>query len=438
MRSARWLTSALWLASVTSVCADDFENPPIRYSSSPPTDAVARLQARLDAGDWKPDIAHDRTFLREVLSALEIPSESQVLVFSKTSQQNDRISPRTPRAIYFSDDVYVGWVQGGAIEIASVDPRLGPIFYMIDRHQPQPRFRREAGCLSCHASGRTGRVPGLIVRSVYPSASGLPYFSEGSFLTTPRSPLEERWGGWYVTGRHAGQRHMGNAIAESGDDGVTLDVESGANLTSLEGRFPLSPYLETTSDIVALMVLEHQVAVHNALTRANFKSRQMAHYQRELAKSLGEPSSDEPTGVRRRVIDREVENVVRELLFSGAIRLRGGLEGSAEFQRAFRRGRRADRRGRSLRDFHLESRVFRYRLSFLIYSASFDALPDEIRTRVFARLHSILRGEDRSEAFEHLTPNERRSILEILLDTKENLPASWRQDSTPAAPQKDP
>jgi len=405
---------------------DDFDQEPIGYSSATPHNRVSRLAARLRSGEWQPPTDDPRAFLAEVLRALEVPIESQVLVFSKTSHQNSRIAPRTPRALYFSDDCWVGWVQGGDVELACADPALGTVFYLLSgRHEARPRFERTASCLSCHASSRTDRVPGLLVRSVYPDAAGFPILSRGSFTTRPSSPLEERWGGWYVTGIHGTHRHLGNGIAEQSGDGAELDVEAGANRTSIAELFPVAPYLTDTSDIVALMVLEHEVAVHDALTRASFNTRRAIWRQRELRRALEEPEDAPLEGSALRAVEHEAERVVAELLSSGEAPLRDEVRGSDAFRGAFLRGARRSRDGLSLRELDLRTRLFRHRLSFMIHAPSFDALPDEIRTLVLERLVEVLTDETPAKEFRHLEERERAAILRIVADTKPKLPASW-------------
>src|SRR5215510_5930865 len=90
---------------------EEFEQAPIAYSRSQPSNRVSRLLDQFASGEQQ--LAHDEQFgyLRSLLAKLEVPVSSQMLVFSKTSLQRNHISPRTPRALYFSDDVYVGYCQ---------------------------------------------------------------------------------------------------------------------------------------------------------------------------------------------------------------------------------------------------------------------------------------------------------------------------------------
>ncbi len=424
----------VFTSSLRVVAQDEFEQEPILYSKTKAQDAVQKLRAKLEDGSWKPKRWPAKTFLREVLRAFDVPEESQVLVFSKTSQQIRRIAPETPRAMYFSDDCYIGWVRGGAIEIACVDPVLGTTFYIFDgREAEKPlEFKRDAACLSCHGGGRTGRIPGLMVRSVFTDGRGFPILSAGSFQTTHRSPLSERWGGWYVTGQHGIARHMGNALSErdpkSGGRDAVFDAEAGANLETLDELASMEPYLKPSSDIVALMVLEHQVGMHNALVRASFRSRQAIHRRRAFLEAVGDPVTDELEGSARRIVEAEVENVVEEMLFFEEATLPSGMKGAKGFQEQFLRRAKRTKSGRSLRELRLRGRLFERRCSFLIHSVVFDGMPDLVRGRVYRRLWDILSAKEVPEKYAYLDDDERREIIEILRETKKGLPAYWRAE----------
>ncbi len=268
----------------------DYELPPIDYLEAAVHDPVAQLTERLERGEVSLTFAGQAGYLASVLQALDVPVSSQILVFSKTSFQQAKISPRRPRALYFNDNVYVGWVQQGEVmEVSAIDPQQGAIFYTLEQ-QPaeQPRFARQThNCLVCHGSSHTEGVPGSFVRSIYPDRRGHPVLSAGTFRTDYTSPLRERWGGWYVTGTHGKQRHMGNVVLKDGSDPSALDVESGANVVDLADRVDVSRYLTPYSDIVALMVLEHQATAHNRLTAANFSARITAARRTDHERSFG-------------------------------------------------------------------------------------------------------------------------------------------------------
>ena len=391
----------------------------IQYLTTPPNDPVARLQCRLDRGDAKLSFQKPQGYLLSVLQQLNVPLSSQGLVFSKTSSQLQLIGPATPRAVYFNDDVYVGWVQGGnVLEVAAVDPSQGTMFYTLDQRElQQPRFARREECLQCHASPKTVGVPGLLMRSVFPAADGTPQYRLGSFDTYDSSPLRERWGGWYVTATQGGQPHMGNAWLKDKDHPDRLDVESGANVSSLVGRFNVSAYATPHSDIVALMILAHQTHLHNVITRVNWETRLALHQQGASADAI------------RQRISNAVEILLRAMLFTDESRLEAPVRGTSSFAVEFAALGPKDAAGRSLRDLDLNRRLFRYPCSYLIYSEAFDALPEPALGYFYRRLWEILNGQntnqDNHDAFESLTKSDREAILSILQQTKPNLPGYW-------------
>jgi hypothetical protein len=403
----------------------------IQYNTAPVTDRVAELQRQLRDGKAKLGFDEQHGYLKAVLKALNVPVSSQVLVFSKTSFQAPRISPRMARALYFTNDVFIGWVPGGdVLEIASVDPRLGVVFYTMDQDPaPKARIDRRDECLQCHASGGTLGVPGLVVRSVYVERSGMPLFNAGGFVTDHRSPLSERWGGWYVTGTHGSQRHMGNVLVEDRDHPDQLDRENGANVTSLEGRVDTGNYLAPSSDIVALMVLEHQTRMTNLITRVGWETRMALSDQKALNQALKEPEDQIGDSARRR-IDNAAEALLKYMLFSDEALLDAPVKGGASFAKEFEARGPRDRRNRSLRDLDLTRRMFRYPCSFLIYSDQFDALPSIVRDRLYRRLWEVLTGADQTPVYGRLSEADRKSVYEILLDTKRDVPGYWR--SSPA------
>jgi hypothetical protein len=401
------------------------DHPAIQYATQPADDPVARLNRKLASGEVKLSFSPTHGFLPAVLDALAIPRESQVLVFSKTSFQAPRIAPRTPRSIYFNDTASAGWVLGGdVVEMAAIDPRQGAIFYTLDQEPVErPRFeRRDTSCLQCHASGGTLGVPGLVVRSVYPEPSGMPLFHAGGFVTDHRSPLHQRWGGWYVTGTHGEQRHMGNAVARDRDKPDQLDREGTQNVTDLRGRFDTAAYLTPHSDIVALMVLEHQTHMTNLITRVGFETRMAMHMQSALNRELKLSESELSDSTRNR-IHAAADELVEYLLFADETPLEAPLKGVSGFSEVFAKVGPRDRHGRSLRDLDLTRRVFRYPCSYLIYSEAFDNLPVAARDRVYRRIYEVLTGKDSSPKFARLSPDDRQAALEILRSTKEGLPA---------------
>jgi hypothetical protein len=426
----RWgLGVALCLGvALAAVAADDFEREPIRYRAATPENVVSRLQQRLDAGKSKLAFDKDVGYLRSVLRELKVPVSSQMLVFSKTSLQRHRIAPRTPRALYFSDDVYVGYCRNGdVLEVSAVDAKLGAVFYTLEQAaDKKPRFVRQTdNCLLCHGSSATKRVPGHVVRSVFPDSRGEPILTAGTHRVDQSTPLEQRWGGWYVTGTHGKQEHLGNLIVTTRRVELPVDNRAGLNVTDLGDRFERPAYLAGHSDIVALMVLEHQADAHNLLTRANFEARQALHMEQELNREMKLPATYrwDSTGVR---IKSAGNDLVNYLLFCDEAPLKGKVRGTSSFAADFSKRGPRDGRGRSLRDFDLERRLFKYPCSYLIYSQSFDALPGRMREYVLERIWQVLTGRDKSKDFAHLSAADRKAIREVLVATQPNLPAYWR------------
>ncbi len=416
-------------AALPVVCAEDeFELPPIRYSASTPDNAVSRLQTRLDAGEGRLLFDPRLGWLKSVLAALDVPESSQTLVFSKTSLQQTRIRPQNPRALYFSDDVYVGYVRDGeVVEVSVADPDLGTVFYAIDQVPAErPRFeRRTEDCLICHGGSQTHGVPGHIIRSVYPSASGQPIFSAGSHRVDHTTPHSDRWGGWYVTGRHGDQHHLGNVTFKERPSSAEEADRSGLNVTDLGNRFGATGYLSTHSDLVALSVLAHQAAAHNALTRASFDVRSALHREAALNRDLAQPAGQRWPSTNT-VLDGAATSLVECFLFCGEPPLTAAVTGTTPYADDFASRGPADPQGRSLRQFDLQTRLFRYPCSFLIYSASFDRLPDELRLRFWTRMDAVLSADDPGPRFAHLSAATRRAIREILAATKQGAPGDWQ------------
>ncbi len=423
--------ACLLLSSLVSG-QDDFEAAPISYSDSTPDNRVSRLVKAIEDGKVTLTTTREQGYLPSLLEALEVPLESQMLVFSKTSLQTRRISPRTPRAIYFSDDVYVGYCMAGdVIEITAVDPQLGAVFYTLDQTRPElPSLKRQTdSCLVCHSSSRTDGVPGHLARSLFVDRGGQPIFSAGSHMVDYTTPLEDRWGGWYVTGTHGAQQHMGNLVIDGNRVDGPVDNSAGQNVEGVTDRFNTSRYLSPHSDIVALMVFEHQIVVHNRITKANFATRQALDYDRTMKEALGDDTPGLLESTQRR-IESAAHSLVDALLLVGEAPLTAPVKGTAGFDEVFERAGRRDHRQRSLRQLDLERRLFVYPCSYLIYSEAFDALPPEALAAVWGRLAAILSGEVTDTKYALLSTRDRRAIAEILVATKEGIPAEARAKLT--------
>ena len=424
------LTASLWLVW-RSASARQLEmpqdHPAIDYRRGISNDAVARLQQQIDSGEIKLEYNEAHGYLEAVLKHLKVPASSQGLVFSKTSFQLHRIMPSNPRALYFNDEAYVGWVNGGdVLELAAVDAKLGGVFYTLDQIKTaRPKFRRNDECLQCHASNGTRNVPGFVVRSVYPDARGYPIAPLGGFVTNQNSPLRERWGGWYISGTHGTEQHLGNQRFEEQGGPYNPAQLASQNVTTLEPRFNTQSYLTPHSDLVALMVLEHQTQMHNLITRLSYETRRALHDQRAIDEALGQPSATPSDSTRRR-IEHAADDLVRYLLFVGESRWATPLAGTASFAKDFAAQGPRDKLGRSLREFELKQKLFRYPCSYLIYSDAFDALPPLALEQVYRQLWQVLNGQTQDKAYVAIPAAERKAVLEILRETKRNLPAYFQ------------
>ncbi|HET9220504.1 MAG TPA: hypothetical protein VFR18_26235 [Terriglobia bacterium] len=379
--------------------------------TSPLNDPIALLTKQIERGEVKLDYtAGGWGYLPSLLNHLGINIDSQILVFSKTSLQHPKISPKAPRAIYFNDNVTVGYVQGGNVyEFTSLDPSQGLVFYTMDTQRSEaPRFERRTNeCLICHAP-----AGGLLVSSVFPSADGTPLVT-GTFFAgiDHRTPIEERWGGWYVSGTHGSTQHMGNAVAPDPDRPADLEQLGTQNLRSLSSKIDPSKYLTSTSDIVALMTIEHQTHMTNLITGLSRQFRQ--------ASNNGTLEKLKPS------LDRAIDQMVDYMLFVDEAPLREPVQGVSSFTVTFPQRGPRDRYGRSLRDFDLQRRLFRYPLSYMIYTEIFDAIPEAARHRIYQRLFNVLSGMDGNPKFAHISDADRRAILEIVRDTKTDVPDYW-------------
>jgi hypothetical protein len=414
------------LVALRVTAKDDFEGPPVSYYEAASEDPVARLQTKMKTGELKLEADEKGSYLPSLLDALCVPASSQCLVFSKTSLQLPYIHPRKPRAIYFNDDVYIGYVQDSSImELVGVDPQLGCVFYTFEipnheneKTQTEPVIIRDRGqCLSCHATTRTAHVPGVLVRSIYPDREGRARSGSSSYVTDHRSPFIQRWGGWYVTGNHGSMRHLGNTFAVDAFDPQLVDLEKGANLTQLPGSIDAEAYPNSGSDIVALMVLEHQTRLHNLITRANYEARQAKYLDTAMNEALDRDFSHVSDSTQRRIASVGKE-LVNGLLFVEEFPLSDPVSGSEVFQIDFSSRAVCDSKGRSFREFDLKSRLFKYRCSYLILSSHFDGLPKPVMDYVRDELNAILSGEKAVAKGVELSDGERKSIQEMLEELK--------------------
>ncbi len=359
------------------------DQPEIGYTTLPVTDPVSRLNEKIAAGQVSLERQLTVGYPPAVLEALNVPVESQMLVFSRTSLQQRIIYPDNPRTIYFNDSVVVGWVRGEPfVEVAAQDARQGIHFYTLSQSELHPKFVRQDGklCLNCHESYSALDIPGMLVRSSPVAEDGMPDRDQGNYTTDHSSPFNERWGGWFVTGDTGAMEHLGNRAG-----GKAIKPFAGS-----EG------YLSSSSDVVPLMVFDHQMRMMNLITRLNWEFR--LHKADELKDAVRE--------------------FVDYLLFKNEARLPSPVRGASGFAEKFAAGARRDSRGRSLRDFDLKTRLMRYPCSYMIYSEAFDGLPDAAKEAIYRAMWSTLSADRRPEA---------KAAIEIIRQTKRDLPEYWMQ-----------
>jgi len=406
--------------------AEPFEEPPINYSATQTNDRATAINAAFQSRADEIRSMPAKKRLKWLLDELGVPVESQLLVFSKTSMQRDLINPETPRVLYFSDEAYVGWSVTGSFEVSVFDAKLGTTFYLFDQHAAKdvPLLERSGDCLLCHS--RHEHTPTLRTRSIYPDGNGEPLSGSGGANIAPSTPLAERWGGWYVTGTKAPFEHRANLTGKKADDFEGPNALPTRNLATLDGVVDTHRYLLKTSDVIPMLMHDHQVHVHNVLSTANQDARIALHRWPAMREILGLPKDAPPQGSCVVVFDSQAEKILDALLCRDeAAWPSGGIQSDGVFASAYAKTRKPDARGRSLRDLDLQTRLFRYRCSPLIYSQGFATLPRELRDIVLLRLSSGLRAFPPSPSFGHLADAERVAIHEILTQTMPDLPAGW-------------
>jgi hypothetical protein len=414
------------LAAGSETWLSEGQESVIHYDSNQDLkDPVALLQRRIENREVKLKFEKNRGYLKSLLGALQVPRSSQSLVFSKTSSQADWTSPRTPRAIYFNDNVYVGWTPDAPqIDLISMDPNKGPIFYVLSQKpQSSQVFTRQTDCRLCHQGGKTMFWPGLVAKSVHTTAEGKPVSREVAFSLGHETPISFRWGGWYVTGALQGtenKSHLGNIFTADPDRPSQRDRSLGGDVKNLQGTIDSARYVLASSDVIALLVFEHQSRMHNLLTQANYETRlALADDAAQAAEQTGgRGQSNRLSDESRARIEQAGERLLEYMLFRHEAPLDGPVEGTTRFVADFPRGGPRDSRGRSLRELQLETRLFRYPCSYLVYSPAFDNLPPEMRNYLWMRLEQILSGREPNEPYASMAESDRKAVLEILRDTK--------------------
>lgn len=391
-------------------------HPAIMYDR-PSTDLVDALARKVDEGSMRLNFDKTNGYLTSILEALRVPVESQSVVFSKTSLQAHYISPSNPRAIFFTDEVAVAFIRDAPLlEILALNPKQGVVFYALSQQAGRPQIVRSDSCLSCHETRNSMGIPGLLARSMGVGEGGQTKPQLGTFNSDHRSPFEERWGGWFITGKTGAARHMGNTMLGA-DSQSSRPSGAPKALASLADRFDPTGYPSRFSDVGAVMVLNHQVGMMNRLIRLGWETRialdqQSKHREDKVA--------------AERLIDADARELADYMLFADEPALPGKFESTSGFQTNFAAGAPQDRKGRSLKQLDLEKRLMRYPCSYMIYSPAFDGLPNAAKDAVYARLWAVLSGQDKAPKYAKLSAADRAAIVGILIETKPGLPEYFR------------
>ena len=426
----RFVSSFLLLATVSSSgqSFNDFDQSPHDYWTAGMKDPMTQLLTRVERKEVVLDEKPGLPLVRRLLHELDIPVESQVLVFSRTSLQRGSVSPANPRAIFFNEESYLGWMPEGRIEIASSDPQRGAVFFFQRKLDDQrgKLFVRDRVCIQCHAGSATNFLPGLLAKSVYPDDRGRSLKSVDSFERVGHHvPISDRWGGWYVTGASSKLDHMGNAIALRSKTGLKLTGDDPAIKEGFSNLFHGERYPVTTSDVVALLVMDHQVSMHYHLMEASYLVRQALHDAARAGK-MENSASKVPVlpELVSKALDKATKQVLNHLLFADEAPIGEEIPANGLFAESFLSRGVSDKGGRSLRDFELKDRIFRYRCSYMIYSKVFSGLPEVLRKAIYFRLNEVLSAKNPPEGYQYFVPGERAAILDILMETLPEFKAS--------------
>jgi hypothetical protein len=390
------------------------DDPAVGYSTTLLNNAVVEVNKKIQDGTVQLAFDGRSGFLRSALEALQIPVDSQLLVFSRASLQRRRINEQNPRALFFNDRVALGWVRDGdVLEVAAHDASAGVVFYTLEQRPDAttgpPQFKRAFECLGCHVTGNTLGVPGLLMFS-----TTRPELSQFSSLPRPidqGDSLRLRFGGWFVTGSTGAVQHLGNDVS-------ALDGRANRELVSVEGLFEADGYRALSSDIVAHLVLTHQAGMTNLLTRAGWEAR-------VGDASLQPPFTNTPGQEDRiaQVMNGVATEVVDYLLFIDEAKLTDRIRGGSGFAERFSTSGPRDRKGRSLYELDLNRRLLKYPCSYLIYSPAFDALPPLAKDPIYRRMWEVLSGREQDPRYRKaLSLADRQSIVDILRDTVKDLP----------------
>ena len=380
----------------------NFEDKIHSYHEKKPDDPFAQLKNELESKKIDLNFQNEKDYLNWLLNELYISKHSQLLVYSTTSLQLSRISPYNPRAIYFSDDLYLGYVPGGQIEVIGIDPQLGAIPYIFDLPQKNeikhPKIYRSTRCMKCHASQEFGGSPSLLLSSVIPAHGGgtIDSFRKNSF--GHEIQFKDRFGGWHITGHNPFPISWANQI------GVMSNNKVGRIPNPPGKYFKWEKYPTKSSSIISHLLLEHQVGFTNRCIDIIYRYREL----------ISKTSNLEIDQKRKKFISQGTGKLLNYLLFKNEVPLENfRITSNDAFLNDFQT---SSNNSSKLRRLNLKSRLFDYRCSYMIFSNSFSGLPLEFKIELFNQLFKIMAPKQKSvpDEFSYLEEKEREIIHQVL------------------------
>lgn len=392
----------------------DFRNPIHQYDTAVPIDPFSKFLDIIIKEEANLNYKSEKDYLLSLLNLFSISPHSQLLVFSTTSLQLNRISPSNPRAIYFSEDVYLGYVPGGQIEIIGIDPYLGAIPYIFnlpDKNAPtHPKIYRSKRCMNCHASNDIGGIPGLLISSVIPAPGGgtIDVFRKRNFGHSVS--YNERFGGWHITGPHPFTNSWANSIGSMQEEQIKkIDNPPGA-------FFGWEKYLTNSSEIIPHLILEHQVGFTNLCISISYKFREISNPNKNLSNQK-----------IKDFIESEAQSLLSYILFKDEPPFpQNQIDKNSKYINDFQKGNNSLKIVHSLRKLNLETRLFENRCSYMLFSNSFKGLPVQIKDHLIPKLHFILtsNSEEVPEEFSYLGVAEKERIHKTLSNLLQEYPSN--------------
>lgn len=384
----------------------NFRSPIHSYLHQTPRDPFSKFVKKIEKGDIELNFNSEKEYLLSLFEELNISPFSQLLVYSTTSLQLSRISPSNPRAIYFNDDIYLGYVPGGQVELIGIDPELGAIPYIfnlpIKDDLKHPSIYRSKRCMKCHASEETKGVPGLLLSSVIPGPGGgtIDAFRRGIFGHSV--PYEERFGGWHISGDHPFSNSWANYTGIM-QDGIIKKIPNPPGK-----YFSWNKYPTQQSDAIPHLILEHQVGFSNLCISITYRLRQINN----------QGSNKNATDEYSKIIKNETDKLLSYILFQKEAKLpKNRLSLDSQFIEDFKNNRNSTAQSKLLRELNLKDRLFQLRCSYMIFSNSFQGLPSEIKKQLLEKLRFILLCDKKNlpEEYSYFNDEERLKIHSILV-----------------------